>query len=426
MAYCTTRMRIAIVHEWLAARYGSERVVEQLLAEFPSADLFATVDVVPEGQRGFLHGKTVQTSFIQKLPFVRSRFRAYLPLMPLAIEQFDLSAYDVVISSHHAVAKGVLTRSHQLHLSYVHAPMRYAWDFAPDYAGGGLKGLLVRTICHYLRMWDVISANRVDGFIANSRTIAGRVRKCWRRPSQVVHPPVEVADFNPTRTREPFFCAVSRLVHYKRMDLVVEACNRLRLPLVVIGDGPDLRALRCRAGPTVQMLGWQNDAVVRDHLERCRAFITMTEEDFGIAPVEAMAAGAPVIAFGRGGISESVIAGVTGEFVPEQNADSLCRVLARWQQGNPGCRSEDCRARAEQFTPAIFRRRMRALVEKAWERFSAGDPVEPALAMAAAAHGEPPAPFSPRPFGADPSPVDDDGDIRTGSGRWRTPPAGTP
>ena len=236
-------MKVAIVHEWLASYAGSERVVEQMLACFPAADVFSLVDFLPEDLRFFIGHRPVTTSFIQRLPLARRAFRQYLPLMPLAVEQFDLSAYDVVISSNHAVAKGVLTGPDQLHISYVHTPIRYAWDLQSQYlqqAGltRGVRGAIARGVLHYLRLWDQGSAHRVDRFVANSNFIARRLWKTYRRPAPVIYPPVDVDRFHWDGPREDFYLVVSRFVPYKRVDLIIAAFGQLQLPLVVIGEGP--------------------------------------------------------------------------------------------------------------------------------------------------------------------------------------------
>lgn len=360
--------RIAIVHEWLEHPAGSEKVVRELLALWPQADLFSLVDFLAPGpERAWLGERTVSTSFIQRLPFARRAFRLYLPLMPLAVEQLDLSRYDVVISSSHAVAKGALTRGDQLHISYVHTPIRYAWDLTHTYLRGlpWLQRAPAKLIMHYLRLWDVGSAHRPDALVANSRHVARRIRKCWGREAAVVHPPVEIGRFRADRRRDDFFCVVSRLVPYKRIDLLVEAFNRLHLPLMVIGDGAGLGRLRRLAGPTVSLLGWQDDATVADHLERCRAFVFAAEEDFGITLVEAQAAGAPVIAYGRGGAREIVIPGVTGLLYGEQTVDGVVGAVQDFIADEDAFSAQACAARAREFAGERFRERFAALVEDA-------------------------------------------------------------
>ncbi|MBW4554144.1 MAG: glycosyltransferase family 4 protein [Aphanocapsa sp. GSE-SYN-MK-11-07L] len=365
-------MKVAIVHEWFVSYAGSERVVEQLLHLFPQADLFALVDFLPEQQRGFIQGRPVKTSFIQNLPWAKKHFRQYLPLMPLAIEQLDLSGYDLILSSNHAVAKGILTRADQLHLCYVHTPIRYAWDLQQQYLKGagldrGLKAVLASLILHYLRLWDLASAHRVDVYVANSRYVAARIQKTYRRTADVVYPPVAVNQFECDRPRQDFYLTVARFVPYKRVDLIVEAFTQLGFPLVVIGDGPNWQQVRSLAGPNIQLLGHQPDSVVKTHLETCKAFVFAAEEDFGITPVEAQAAGAPVIAYGRGGVAETVIAKQTGIFFAEQTVDSLKAAIAEFAR--LAWSAQQIRQQAEQFSVQRFRDQMMALIQSHWQDF---------------------------------------------------------
>lgn len=374
-------MRVAVVHEWLASHAGSEKVVEQILQLYPDADLFSLVDFLSPEQRHFIGNRSVTTSFIQRLPFAKRVFRQYLPLMPLAVEQFDLSAYDVVISSNHAVAKGVLTAPHQLHISYVHTPIRYAWDLQHQYlrqAGldHGPKGAITRLILHYLRLWDTTSANRVDRFVANSQFIAKRIWRAYRRPATVIYPPVDVSRFDWQHPREEFYLTVSRFVPYKRVDLTVAAFNQLGLPLVVIGDGSDWQRIKAMAGPTIRLLGKQPDAVVTDYMQRCKGFIFPAEEDFGITPVEAQAAGAPVIAFGRGGVAETVIHGKTGVLFAEQTVESLVQAVKSFDMGMYELNRDNLRHQAEQFSIQQFREQFRACIEQTYTGFLQGNPVE--------------------------------------------------
>lgn len=371
-------MKVAIAHEWFDTYAGSERVVEQLLNLYTDADLFSLVDFLAPQERSFIHHKAVTTSFIQRLPMARKHFRQYLPLMPMAIEQLDLTDYDIVLSSHHAVAKGVITRADQLHISYVHTPIRYAWDLQWQYleqAGlkRGIKGMLTRLILHYLRLWDVSTANRVDRFVANSHFIARRIWKTYRRTAPVIYPPVAVHRFRPDRPREDFYLTVSRFVPYKRVDLTIAAFNRLGLPLVVIGEGSDRDRLEQTARSNIQFLGYQSDAGVVDYMERCKAFIFPAEEDFGITPVEAQAAGAPVIAYGRGGVAETVIEGKTGMFFPVQTADALATAVEKFAAGFPLASAIAIRQHAEHFSEERFRQTWQQFMEQTWQQFQQGE-----------------------------------------------------
>ncbi|MDX2211806.1 MAG: glycosyltransferase family 4 protein [Oculatellaceae cyanobacterium bins.114] len=374
-------MKTAVVHEWLVTYAGSERVCEQMLLLFPEADLYSLVDFLSEQLRGFIQHKSVTTSFIQRLPFANPKFRQYLPLMPLAVEQFDLSEYDLILSSHHAVAKGVITRADQLHISYVHTPIRYAWDLQRDYLQGaglqrGLKAVLTQLILHYIRLWDVASANRVDCFVANSHYVARRIWKTYRRPAQVIYPPVAVEQFYPKSQRDDFYFTLSRFVPYKRIDLIVTAFTQLGLPLVVMGDGPDWRRVTAMAGANVQFLKPQSDSVVADYMQRCKAFVYAAAEDFGITLVEAQAAGAPVITYGKGGATETVIPEKTGLFFGEQTVESLIEVVRRLESKSVSFDTERLRSHAEQFSINRFQREFAELVDQKWTIFQRGDDLQ--------------------------------------------------
>ncbi|MGF1458661.1 MAG: glycosyltransferase [Leptolyngbyaceae cyanobacterium] len=367
-------MKIAIVHEWLSTYAGSERVVEQLLHLYPDADLYSLVDFLPSHKRFFIQDKSVSTSFIQTLPKAKQHFRKYLPLMPLAIEQFDLTGYDIVISSHHAVAKGVITRADQLHISYVHTPIRYAWDLQWQYLEHanlqrGLKGKLTKAVLHYLRLWDVSTANRVDHFVANSKFIARRIEKTYRRPATVIYPPVTVERFHSDRPRNEFYLSVSRFVPYKRIDITVEAFNQLGLPLIIIGEGELRSCLERTARPNIQFLGYQPDEIVVDYMERCKAFIFPAEEDFGITLVEAQAAGAPAIAYSRGGAAEIVVPGKTGLLFNPQTAQALIQAVETFEHTGSLAPSSVIHNHAEQFSKQIFRQAFQRLLENQWQQF---------------------------------------------------------
>ena len=366
--------KTAVIHEWLVTYAGSERVVEQILGLYPDADLFSLVEFLTEEQRGFIYHKPVTTSFLQKLPFAKKHFRQYLPLMPLAIEQLDLSPYNLILSSNHAVAKGVITRPDQLHICYVHTPIRYAWDLQQQYLQGarldrGIKAIAAQVILHYLRLWDLASANRVDHFIANSRYVARRIWKTYRRSATVIYPPVAVDRFVPTLPREEFYFTLSRFVPYKQVDLVVEAFNQLGLPLIIVGDGSDWERLRSLAKPNVQILRHQPEAIVADYMQRCKAFVYAAEEDFGIAAVEAQAAGAPVIAYGKGGVTETVIPEKTGLFFPEQTASSLIDTVRRFESDFGWLSPAAARQNAERFSPDRFQSQFAEFVAQKWAEF---------------------------------------------------------
>jgi glycosyltransferase involved in cell wall biosynthesis len=361
-----SQLRIAIVHEWFSTYAGSERVVEQILAIVPHADVFGVVDFLPAEQRAFLGGKPIKTSFIQHLPGARTHFRRYLPLMPIAIEQHDVSQYDLVISSSHAVAKGVLTGPDQVHVSYVHSPMRYAWDLQHQYLDeadlkAGPKSWLARAILHQMRNWDARSALGVDRFVANSSFIARRIQKVYRREAEVIYPPVDTHAFGLGGPRESFYLTASRMVPYKRVPLIVEAFSQMpNHKLVVIGDGDDAQRARALAGPNVQFLGHAPFDVLRDHMQRARAFVFAAEEDFGITPVEAQASGCPVIAFGKGGALETVQSSGsprTGVLFPTQSPESIVAAIQEFEANLSDFSPEACLANAARFSAEVFRER---------------------------------------------------------------------
>ncbi len=371
-------MKTAIICDWLATIGGAERVLEQLLLCFPDADLHAVVDFIDADKRGFLRNKTIKTTFIQKLPFAKRYFRHYLPLMPLAIEQLDLSTYDLVISSSHAVAKGVLTHPDQLHISYVHSPMRYAWDMQHQYLRQtGLdkkfSGVLARYFLHKLRLWDLRSINGIDHIIANSHFIARRIEKNWRRQADVIHPPVDVARFTPHAQKEDFYLTASRLVPYKRVDLIVESFRDLPdKKLIVIGDGPELKKIKSKASANVIVMGYQTDECLLSHLQRAKAFIFAAEEDFGIIPLEAQACGTPVIAYGKGGALETVRdlhhEKPTGIFFHEQTTRAICDAIKKFEADASPFSMENCLENVSRFTPEKFRQRFMEYVQEKMER----------------------------------------------------------
>jgi glycosyltransferase involved in cell wall biosynthesis len=359
-------MKVALVHDWLVTYAGAERVLEQMLATFPEADLFSLIDFMPAAERAFLQKRVVHTSFLQRVPGMRRGYRRFLPLMPLAIEQFDLSGYDLVLSSSYAVAKGVLTGPDQLHICLCHSPMRYAWDLQHQYLretglDRGVRGALARWVLHRMRMWDVRSSVGVDDFIAVSQYVARRIWKAYRREATVIYPPVDVDAFTPGGSRENFYVTASRMVPYKRIELIVEAFSAMpQRRLIVIGDGPEAARIRARGGPNIQFLGHQPFRVLHDHLRQARAFVFAAEEDFGIAPLEAQACGTPVIAYGKGGVLET-IPGLdcpqpTGVLFTEQTSEAICRAVDAFEHEMARFTPEACRLNALRFEPGRFRR----------------------------------------------------------------------
>ena len=360
-------MKYALVHEWLTpkATGGSELVVREILQHL-DADLYALIDFESINPQSYLYGRSIGTTFLQHFPFARNGVQKYLPLLPLAIEQLDLREYDVILSSSHVVAKGVLIRPGQLHICYCHTPMRYAWDLTFDYLkdsrlGRGTAGWLTRYFLHQLRQWDVLSANRVDYFLANSDHVARRIWRCYRRQAKVIYPPVNIERFTYQPQKEDFYLTVSRLVSYKRISLIVEAFNQLGKPLVIIGDGPQLGHIRRLAQGNIQVLGHQPDSVVEQYMMRAKAFIYAACEDFGIAPVEAQACGTPVIAFGGGGVLETVLdirqhpqLG-TGILFSPQKPEALVGAVTTFSGLGHQINPENCRLQAAKFSPTIFK-----------------------------------------------------------------------
>ena len=377
---------IALVHEWFTPRSagGAENVVQvidDLLTEISSQpDLFSLVNGENLLKNSWLFKRKVKTSFIQKLPFGISHVQQYLPLLPFAIEQIDLEGYPLVISSSHLVAKGVLTSPDQLHISYVHTPVRYAWDQMNIYLKRSFLrriglGPLIRWQLHTLRQWDQLSSSRVDYLLANSNFTARRIKKFWRRHSEVLHPPVNVDRFKWNKPREDFYLSVCRLVPNKRVDLVVRAFNKLKLPLVVVGDGVEKAHLKNLAGPTVQILGFQSQENIQNLMSKCRAFVYAGIEDFGIAPVEAMASGAPVIGFGKGGILDTVKCfnsnsekGATGLLFHDQTVKSLVEAIEFFKEKQlwRDLKSELIRDWSNSFSQDSFKKRFEKIINRAW------------------------------------------------------------
>jgi glycosyltransferase involved in cell wall biosynthesis len=362
--------RVALVHDWLTGMRGGEYVLEAIAGLFPGADLFTLVafkdKISPALARHPIH-----TSFLQKFPGVERRYRQFLPLMPTAIERFDLAGYDLVISSSHCVAKGIPKPKGAVHVSYVHAPMRYMWDRYDEYFGPGVASAPVRVaaaaVRPYLQAWDRRSSRpeQVDAFAANSRFIAGRMRELYGRDARVIYPFADLSRFSGPRDPGPEYLMVGAFAPYKRVDLAIEVFNRLRLPLVIVGQGQDEAKLHAMAGPTVRFAGaLSNDEIARAY-SRCRAFVFPGKEDFGITPLEALASGAPVIAYREGGAAETVTER-TGVFFREQTVEAFSEAVLRVERGEARISETDCRARAAEFGRARFERELSALVHETW------------------------------------------------------------
>lgn len=375
-----SKLRVAIVHYWFIGRAGGERVVEALAEIFPQADIFSLVAdhaTLPP----ILQDRKLQTSFLQRIPGAKKFHRHFLLLQPLALEQFDLSDYDLVISSESGPAKGVITSSKTCHICYCHSPMRYIWDMYPEYrrAMGFLTRAVFSFTAHYIRLWDHASASRVDYFVANSGFVASRIRKYYGRDSTVIHPPVDVSVGKISGQKDgAYYIAVGRLVEYKRFDLVIAACTKLQRRLKIIGVGPQERVLRRMAGSTVEFLGRVSDAELREHLAGCRALLFPGEEDFGIVPVEAQSFGKPVVAYASGGVletvrgifpDEAVVENPTGVFFTEKSLSGLTRAMLQFESMEQEFRPENIRKHSLQFDSAIFKQQISDFIASAVRDF---------------------------------------------------------
>lgn len=374
-------MKVAIVHDWLVTYAGAERVLEQMILAFPDAEIFSVVDFLEDSNPHWLKNKKAKTSFIQKLPFARSKYRTYLPLMPYAIEQFDLSSYDLIISSSHAVAKGVLTGPDQLHICMCYSPIRYAWDLQHQYLfesnlTKGVKSLFARWILHKVRLWDNRTSNGVDYFIAISHFISRRIGKTYRRNSEVIYPSVDTEKYIQNGIkREEFYVTCSRMVPYKKIDLIVETFTK-KFPekkLVVIGHGPDFEKIKNLAGDNVKFTGKAEFKSLHKYLSSAKAFIFAAEEDFGIAPLEAQSCGTPVIAYGKGGASETVMgleeSKPTGVFFNEQTVESLTAGVRNFEKYDKLITAENCRQNALRFSEARFQKEFKDFVLMKYKLF---------------------------------------------------------
>ncbi|HEX9740315.1 MAG TPA: glycosyltransferase [Ignavibacteriaceae bacterium] len=364
-------MRTAIVHEWFADYAGSERVVESFTNLWPDADVYTLVNLLNEEENKIvLKSKPAKTSFIQKLPFAKTKHRWYLPLFPFAIERFDFSEYDLIISSSHAVTKGLIKRPDQLHISYCHSPMRYAWDNAELYLNQaniskGLKGFAARSIINYLRKWDLKTAIRPDYLIANSKFIAEKIKRIYNRGSDVIYPPVDIDKFEPVEEKDNFYLTASRMVPYKRVDLIVDAFSMMNdKKLLVVGDGPELNNIKRIASPNVEILGYKSGEEFKTLLQKAKAFVFAAEEDFGITVVEAMACSTPVIAFNKGGTAETVIDEQTGILFDSQTAESIKNAILKFEYLKNTFKPQQISQYTKKFSRDIFEKNIKEYVEQ--------------------------------------------------------------
>ncbi len=365
-------MRVALVHDYLVQYGGAERVLEALAEIFPLAPIYTLVYDEKLFKNTFGKRK-IYTSFLQLLPFSKSHHRSFPVLMPMAIESFDLSAYDLVISDSNSYAKGVITGAETLHICYCHTPMRYAWDDCHNYAHAFSFSFITRKLVpvamNYIRLWDKISAERVDKFIANSAFVSKRVNKYYRQKAAVIHPPVDISFYKKSfgAEKENYFLVVGRLIQYKRFDLAIEAFNILGLPLKIIGDGPESSRLKKRAGKNIQFLGWLSDEETRNYYAKATAFIFPQEEDFGIVLLESMACGTPVIAYRGGGALEVVKEGINGIFFDEQSAASIAGAVKKFQ--NLAFDKNAIMESVADFDKEKFKKKIKEFVEKEWKEF---------------------------------------------------------
>lgn len=369
-------MKVAIVQEWLVTVGGSDKVVKAILDVFPDADIYTLVAKKEVCDELGIPWKKVHTSFIQKMPLGTKKHRAYLPLFPFAIEQFDLRGYDVVISSSHCVAKGVLTKADQLHICYCHSPIRYCWDMYNEYLeeshlDKGFKSWLVRLMLHPIRQFDAIAGSRVDYYISNSDYVGQRIRKTYRRKATTIHPNIDISNFELCNDKQEYYLASSRLVAYKKIDTIIEAFNQMPdKKLVVIGGGPNLEAYRKLANANVTVMGYQPFDVLKDKMQHAKAFVFAADEDFGMIPIEAQSCGTPVIAYGHGGSLETVNGGKTGLFFYEQTPEAIVEAVNKFESmGSQPFAPADCRQWAEGFSEERFKREIKEFVEEKYEDF---------------------------------------------------------
>lgn len=369
-------MKVAIVQEWLVTVGGSDKVVKAILDVFPDADIYTLVAKKEVCDELGIPWEKVHTSFIQKMPLGTKKHRAYLPLFPFAIEQFDLRGYDVVISSSHCVAKGILTKADQLHICYCHSPIRYCWDMYNEYLeeshlDKGFKSWLVRLMLHPIRQFDAIAGNRVDYYISNSDYVGQRIRKTYRRKATTIHPNIDISNFELCNEKQEYYLASSRLVAYKKIDTIIEAFNQMPdKKLVVIGGGPNLEAYRKLAKDNVTVMGYQPFDVLKDKMQHAKAFVFAADEDFGMIPIEAQSCGTPVIAYGHGGSLETVNGGKTGLFFNEQTPEAIVEAVNKFEtMGSQPFAPADCRQWAEGFSEERFKREIKEFVEEKYEEF---------------------------------------------------------
>tara|TARA_B100000315_G_scaffold256211_1_gene301592 strand:- start:5139 stop:6278 length:1140 start_codon:yes stop_codon:yes gene_type:complete len=374
-------MKVALVHDWLTGMRGGERVLQSFCELFPNADLF-TLFHIPGSVTPTIERLKITPSFLQYFPFIQHTYRNFLPLFPFAIERFKLSGYDLILSSSHCVAKGVIHAPETCHISYIHTPMRYAWDLYSTYLSAQktwFTRMGMRLCIPSLRRWDTTSNTRVNYWIANSHHVAERIERLYQKNAQVLYPPVDIEGVTPSHTHEEFYLMVTALVPYKRVDLAINAFTKLQKPLVIIGSGPDDTLLRQMSGPTIRFMGWQTDDVVRAYYQRCRALVLPGLEDFGIVPVEAMAAGKAIIAYHAGGVIETVVPlsseiqdhhPPTGILFPNQSVSSLLQAIETFEANESGFNPDAIGKHAQRFNASVFQTHVNALISQCYKEFT--------------------------------------------------------
>ena len=364
--------KVAIIHDWLCVNGGAEVVLKHLLHLYPQADIYTMIDTLPKEHRSFLGGHTIYTSCLQKYKFTKTKYKYFMPFMPYLVEQFDLCEYDLVISSSHFVAKGVITHPEQLHIAYIYSPVRYAWDLYYEYEkigalGSGIKKLFMKLWLHKMRIWDFTSAHRPDFLIADSNFIQKRIQKSWRRDSTVIYPPVEIEKTVYAEEKEDYYVTLSRLVEYKRIDIIIEAFNEMPdKKLVIIGDGRLKNKLQKMSNDNIVFKGYLPREEAMNFVSKAKAFIFMPKEDFGIVPIEAQGCGTPVIAYRKGGARETILENKTGIFVEEQNAKSLKKYILKFE--NMKFSAQECKKFVEKFAPSEFEKNIKDYIKKSEEK----------------------------------------------------------
>lgn len=370
--------KIAIIHEWFINYAGSEKVVEQILKVYPDADLLSLLEFLPKEKKALIQNKKVKTSFLQYLPFSKPKYRYYLPLMPLAVGTMSAPNADIIISSNHAVSKGLKRSPSQMHICYCHTPMRYAWDLQDEYLKStglntGIKAFVIKSILKYMRSWDLKSSENVDHFIANSAYVAQRIKKIYKRDATVIYPPVDTEYFTLQKQKADFYLTAARLVPYKKVDLIIDTFTQLpEKTLIVIGDGPDSEKIKAKANASknIKFLGYQSSELLKEYMQRAKAFIFAADEDFGITTIEVQACGTPILAYKKGGNLETVVENTTGLYFEYQTVESLKDCIRNFEKNHTRFIPEEIRKHAEKFGEKRFAAEIKQFVEQKYSEFT--------------------------------------------------------